>query len=54
MVSQWYYQNVQYVEVKNQDLLKNQEAKRLLFNLGVRTPLSKVLVLGDVLFYCAC
>ena len=25
MVKQWYYQNVQYVVVKNQDLLKNKK-----------------------------
>ena len=29
--------------------IKNQEAKGLLNNLGVRTPLSKVLLLGDIL-----
>ena len=29
---------------------KNQEAKGLLSNLGVRTPSSKVPVLGDILF----
>ena len=31
-------------------VLKNQEAKGLLNNLGVRTPLRKVPILGDVLF----
>ena len=30
--------------------IKNQEAKGLLSNLGVRTPLSKVPILGDILF----
>ena len=30
--------------------IKNQEAKGLLSNLGVRTPLSKIPILGDVLF----
>ena len=30
--------------------IKNQEAKGLLSNLSVRTPLSKVPILGDVLF----
>ena len=30
--------------------IKNQEAKSLLSNLGIRTPLSKVPVLGNVLF----
>ena len=29
---------------------KNQEAKGLLSNLGIRTPLSKVPTLGDILF----
>ena len=29
---------------------KNQEAKGLLSNVGVRTPLSKVPILGDILF----
>ena len=31
--------------------IKNQEAKGLLSNLGIRTPLSKVPILGDILFY---
>ena len=44
MVKQCYYQNVQYV------IAKNQEAKGLLSNLGIRTPLSKVPILGDILF----
>ena len=30
--------------------LENQEAKGLLSNLGVKTPLSKVSILGDILF----
>ena len=30
--------------------IKNQEAKGLLNNLGVRTPLSKVPILGNILF----
>ena len=30
--------------------IKNQEAKELLSNLGIRMPLSKVPVLGDILF----
>ena len=29
---------------------KNQDAKSLLNNLGVRTPLSEVPILGDILF----
>ena len=40
MVEKRYYQNV-----------KNQEAKGLLSNLGVKTPLNKVPILGDILFY---
>ena len=50
MVKQWYYQNPQYAVVKNQDLLKNWEAKGLVSNLGLRTPLSKVPLSGDILF----
>ena len=45
MVKQWYYQNVQYA------VIKNQEANGLLSNLGLRTPLSKVPVLSDILFW---
>ena len=50
MVEQWYYQNVPYVAVKNQNLLKKQEAKGLSSSLGIRTPLNKIPLLGDVLF----
>ena len=35
---------------KNLKFIKNQEAKGLLSNLGVTTPLSKVPILGDILF----
>ena len=35
---------------KKSRFIKNQEAKRLLSNLGLRTPLSKVPILGDILF----
>ena len=35
---------------KKSRFIKNQEAKELLSNLGVRTPLSKVPILGDILF----
>ena len=35
---------------KKSRFIKKQEAKGLLSNLGVRTPLSKVLILGDILF----
>ena len=50
MVEQWYYENVQYVIVKNQDLLKNKKQKGMLSDLGVRTPLSKVPISDDNLF----
>ena len=40
------------VIVKNQDFIKNQEANRLLRNLGLRTPLSKVPLLGVFCFNC--
>ena len=35
---------------KKSKFIKNQEAKGLLSNLGVRRPLSKVPILGDILF----
>ena len=35
---------------KKSRFIKNQEAKGLLNNLGVRTPLSKVPILGNILF----
>ena len=37
------------MEVKNQDLLKIKKQKDL-SNLSIRTPLSKVPLLGDILF----
>ena len=36
---------------KKSRFVKNQEAKGLSSNLGVRTPLSKVPILGDILFW---
>ena len=39
---------------KKSRFIKNQEAKGLLSNLGVKTTLSKVPILSDILFYCAC
>ena len=36
---------------KKSRFIKNQEAKGLLSNLGLRTPLSKILILGDILFW---
>ena len=35
---------------KKSRFIKNQEGKGLLSNLGVRAPLSKVPILGDILF----
>ena len=35
---------------KKSRFIKNQEAKGLLSNLGIRTPLSKVPILHDILF----
>ena len=35
---------------KKSRFIKNKEAKGLLSNVGVRTPLGKVPILGDILF----
>ena len=35
---------------KNSRLIKEQETKKLLSNLGLKTPLSKVSLVGDILF----
>ena len=35
---------------KKSRFIKDQEAKGLLSNLGIKTPLSKVPILGDILF----
>ena len=35
---------------KKSRFIRNQEAKGLLSNLGIKTPLSKVPILGDILF----
>ena len=35
---------------KKSRFIKNQEAKGLLSNLGIRTPLNKVPILSDILF----
>ena len=39
---------------KKSKYIKNQEAKGLLSSLGIRTPLSKIPLLGDVLFNYDC
>ena len=36
---------------KKSRFIKNQEAKGLLSNLGIKTPLCKVPILGDILFW---
>ena len=36
---------------KKSEFIKNQEAKGLLSSLGIRTPLSKIPLLGDALLY---
>ena len=36
---------------KKSEFINNQEAKGLLSNLGIRTPLSKVPLVGDILFW---
>ena len=41
---------MQYVVVRKSRFIKNQEAKGLLRNLGVRIPLRKVPILRDILF----
>ena len=35
---------------KKSKFIKQQEAKRLLSNLGLRAPLNKIQILGDILF----
>ena len=35
---------------KKSRFIKNQQAKGLLSNLGIRTPLNRIPVLGDILF----
>ena len=35
---------------KKSKFIKNQEAKGILSNLGIKAPLSKVPILGDILF----
>ena len=41
---------MQRAVVKKSRFIRNQEAKGLLINLGLRTPLSKITFLGDILF----
>ena len=39
-----------YVAVENQDFWNNKKAKGLLSSLGLKTPLSKIPLLGNILF----
>ena len=51
IIKKCYYQNVLYTIVKNQNLLnKKQEANGLLSSLGLKTPLDKISLLGDILY----
>ena len=36
---------------KKSRFIKNQEAKGLLSKLGIKTPLSKIPIMGDILFW---
>ena len=38
-------------EIQKSKFIKNQKAKGLLIDLGVRTPLSKASILGNILFW---
>ena len=50
MIKQWHYQNVKYVVVKKLRFIEKQEAEGKISSLGLKTPLSKVLSPGDILF----
>ena len=50
MVDQCYHQNVLYVVIKISRFMKEKEAKVLLSSLGLKTPLSKIPLIGDILF----
>ena len=39
---------------KNPRFMKEQEAEGLLSNLGIKTSLNKIPLLGDLLFYLIC
>ena len=52
MAEQWYYQSAQCTICgsKESRFIKNQEAKGLLIKLRIKTPLSKISILGDIFF----
>ena len=45
-----YVQKCAISDSKESRFIKHQEAKGLLSKLGIKTPLSKVPILGDILF----
>ena len=51
MAEQCYHLNFLYVLVKKSRFIKEQEAKRLLSSLDLKKPLSKIPLLGDILFW---
>ena len=50
MVKQCYHEKVLYVVVKKSRFSKEQEAKGLWSRLGIKAPLNKIPLLGDILF----
>ena len=50
MVEQCYLQSVPWCGSNKSRFMKEQEAKGLLSNLGIKTPLNKIPSLGDILF----
>ena len=49
MIKQCYYQNVQYMMVENEDL-EEQKTGVILSSFGLKTSLSKVALLDNILF----
>ena len=49
MIKQWYYQNVLSGSKKSR-FIKQQVASGLLSSLGLKAPLSKIPLFGDILF----
>ena len=49
MVEKCYNQNALHAVVKKLRFMKKQEAKGLLSSLGLKTPLSKIPLLSDIL-----
>ena len=50
MVKQWYHQIVLFVAVKKSKFIKKQVSNVLLSSLGIKIPLSKIPLLGNILF----